>query len=313
MAIRTFVIALVLGALGASGYGGAVATAQPAPGGDAPGGDAPGGDAPMTMAERKLQGVRVDQRLGEQLPLDVPFTDEEGRSVTLSRYFDGERPVMLYLAYYDCPMLCPLMLDGLTATLQGMRWVPGDQFEVVTVSFDPADTPEKAQATKDLYVDKLDKAGAADGWHFLTGDEAAIRRVTEAVGYYYRYLEEEQEFAHPAAVMFLSGNGKIARYISGMQVPPEDARTALVEASEGKVGSVLDRVILSCLQFDPNENSYVADAFNIMRLGGFLTMLLLGAMLVFFWRRERSGLDAAEQAAGRSSPGSPKNSAWAAP
>lgn len=247
----------------------------------------------------QLEGVGIEQQMGETIPLDLTFTNEQGEAVQLGRYFDGERPVVLYMAYYDCPMLCPLMLEGLTATLKGMAWTPGEQYEVLTVSFNPRDTPRKARETKSIYIDQLDKYGAEEGWHFLTGDEEAIQKLTQSIGYSFRWIESEQEYAHPAAVLFLSGEGQIARYINGMQVPSDDARKALVEASDGEVGNVLDQAILYCFQFDPSENSYVADAFNLMRLGGVLTMLLLGGMLLFFWRRERHQLDEGEAAAGQ--------------
>ncbi len=245
---------------------------------------------------RQLQGVGIDRQLGEQVPLNLTFTNTDGEVVRLGSYFGGEKPVILHLAYYDCPMLCPLMLDGLTETLRGLAWTPGDEFEVLTISFNHRDTPEKARRVKSRYVDELGKAGAAEGWHYLTGEEEAIRKLTEAVGYRFRWVEQKQEFAHPAALMFLSGEGTITRYIYGMTVPADDARKALVEASDGAVGNILDQVLLKCFQFDPGENSYVADAFNIMRLGGLLTMILLGGALFYFWRRERDQLDESEAA-----------------
>ncbi len=235
---------------------------------------------------KAFEGVGIEEQLGETLPMDLVLTNADGQAVRLGDYFDGETPVVMQFAYFSCPMLCPLMLDGLTTTLQGMAWTPGDEFEVVTVSFDPRDTPEQAAREKAKYVQKLGKYGAAEGWHFLTADEATINTLTQAAGFNFKWIEAEQEFAHPTAVLFLSGEGKLSRYLFGMQPSPGDARKALVEASNGEVGSIVDQAILYCFQFDPNENSYVANAFNIMRLGGVLTMLILGGMLFFFWRRE---------------------------
>ena len=240
-----------------------------------------------------FEGVGINQQLGDTVRTDLTFRNEAGEAVTLGQYFEGDKPVLLELAYFSCPMLCPLMLDGLTGTLQGLAWTPGEEYEVLTVSFDPRDTPETARQKKNQYVQKLGKVGAADGWHFLTGSPDAIEALTQSVGFGYRWVESKQEFAHPTALVFLSGEGKITRYIYGMEIPPDDARKALVEASDGEVGSTLDRIALYCFQFDPDENSYVADAFNLMRLGGLLTVLVLGGVLFFFWQRERQNLDEA--------------------
>lgn len=240
---------------------------------------------------REFDGVGIDEKLGETIPMDLTFRTAEGDTVTLGHYFDGDRPVMLTLNYYDCPMLCPMMLDEYTRTLKNIDWVPGEQFEAVTVSFDPDETPAMARRQKQSYVEILDKPGAGKGWHFLTGDEAAIEALLDAVGYRIRKIEGKDEYAHPTAVMFLSGSGKVTRYIYGMEIPPSDTRQALVEASNGTVGNVVDKIRLYCYQFDPNANSYTADAFAIMRIGGVLATVLLGGLLFIFWRRERSRLD----------------------
>ena len=240
---------------------------------------------------REFEGVRIDEKLGETIPLDLTFRNEQGEVVSLGQYFDGDRPVMLTLNYYDCPMLCPMMLDQYTRTLKGIDWVPGAEFEAVTVSFDPDETPAMARRQKKGYIDALNKPGAGTGWHFLTGDQASIQALTDAVGYHYKKVEGKDEYAHPTAVMFLDGNGKVTRYIYGMEIPPSDTRQALVEASNGTVGNVMDQIRLYCYQFDPNANSYTADAFAIMRIGGVFVTFLLGGALFFFWRRERSSLE----------------------
>lgn len=236
---------------------------------------------------QEFEDVSIDQKLGATIPLDLSFRNAAGETVTLDQYFDGDRPVMLTLNYYHCPMLCPLMLDEYTRTLKGIDWAPGQQFEAVTVSFDPTETPEMARTQKRSYMKMLDTPGAKDGWHFLTGSEASIQALTEAVGFNYRKVEGKDEYAHPTAVIFLSGTGKVTRYIYGMEIPPADTRQALVEASNGTVGNVIDQVKLYCYQFDPNANSYTADAFAIMRIGGLLAAVILGGVLVYFWRRER--------------------------
>lgn len=240
---------------------------------------------------REFEDVRIDEKLGETIPLDLTFRNEKGEAVSLGQYFDGDRPVMLTLNYYDCPMLCPMMLDQYTRTLKGIAWTPGDEFEAVTVSFDPDETPQMARQQKQGYVEALNKPGAGKGWHFLTGDQASIEALTDAVGYHFKKVEGKDEYAHPTAVIFLSGNGTITRYIYGLEIPPTDTRQALVEASNGTVGNVMDQIKLYCYQFDPNANSYTADAFAIMRIGGVLITFLLGGALVYFWRRERSSLE----------------------
>lgn len=251
-----------------------------------------------------LEGVGVDQKLGETIPADLTFTDAEGREVKLSRYFDGTRPVMLTLVYHDCPMLCGLVLQRLTRqTLTDMRWTPGEQFELVTVSFNPREGPELAREKKEAYLGTLGTPEAAAGWHFLTGSKEQIDRLTDAVGFRYRWIEEKRQYAHPAVTMFLSGEGKITRYLFGMGPAAGDARKALVEASDGQVGNVADQIALRCFQYDPDSNSYVADAFNIMRLGSLLFAVFVGVALFFFWRRERDDLDAAQAEAAQAASG----------
>ncbi len=240
----------------------------------------------VEQAQQAYEGVGIDQRLGEVVPADLVFRNETGEAVELGAYFDGTRPVLLTLVYHTCPMLCNTLLDGLIGTLKPMDWTPGGEYELLTISFNAIDTPELAARQKARYVAQLGKPDAAAGWHFLTGDEAAINALTEAVGFNYRWAEEQQEFVHPAALIFLSGEGKITRYLPDLKPRPRDVRASLVEASEGAVGSVLDRVFLYCFQFDPEANSYALHAVNAMKIGGFLTLLALGSMLFVLWRRE---------------------------
>lgn len=246
---------------------------------------------PSGQMRPEFEGVGIDEQLGASIPLDLTFRNADGEAVSLEQYFDGERPVMLTLNYYDCPMLCPMVLDAYTRTLKGIDWAPGAQFEAVTVSIDPTETPEMARRQKQGYLAALDKPEAGDGWHFLTGDEASIDALAAAVGFNYREIEDKDEYAHPTAVVFLSGAGKVTRYIYGMDIPRDDVRQALVEASDGKVGNVMDQIALYCYQFDPDANSYTADAFALMRIGSILVLLILAGALVYFWRRERAGLE----------------------
>jgi protein SCO1/2 len=242
--------------------------------------------------ERKeFEGVNVTRKHGDTIPLDITFQNAQGEPVALQKYFDGERPVILNLVYHDCPMLCGLMLNGMTKTLSNLSWTPGEEFQVLTVSFNPRETHEMARKKKEIYTKQLGRSGAASGWHWLTGSEASIRALTSAVGFNYRWVADQQEYAHPTVLVFLSGDGTVTRYIYGMEVPAPDARKALVEASNGTVGNPVDQIAMYCFQFDPEANTYTADAFNLMKAGSVLTVLILGAGLFFFWRRERDALE----------------------
>lgn len=237
-----------------------------------------------------LRDVGFDQKLGETVPLDTPLRDETGRNVRLGDYL-GRRPVVLSLVYYECPMLCTLALNGLGSALSVLSFDPGKDFEIVTVSFNPKETPELAAAKKKVYLQRYKKQGAPEAWHFLTGDAASIARLTEAVGFRYAWDAETRQFAHPAGVMVLTPQGKIARYLYGVEYAPRDLRLALVEAAAGKIGSPVDQFLLYCYQYDPATGKYSAAILRIVRLAGVLTVLGLAAFLGAMWRRERtSGL-----------------------
>lgn len=236
----------------------------------------------------ELSGVGIDAALGATVPGHIPFRTADGTPVALRDYFDGTTPVLLNLVYHDCPMLCGLMLDGFTSTLRALDWTPGREFRVLTVSFNPRESPDVARARKTAYLRRLGRPEAADGWHFLTGEVGAIQQLMSAVGVTVRWVPEKQEYAHPTAQIFLSGAGVVTRYIYGLELPAGDVRKALVEASNGAVGTVFDRAVMYCFQFDPEKNTYTADAFNIMKIGSVLTVFLLGGMLFTLWRREHS-------------------------
>ncbi|NBC01483.1 MAG: SCO family protein [Bacteroidetes bacterium] len=240
--------------------------------------------------------VDLQEKLGEQVATDATFYNEAGEAVRLATYFDGETPVVLSLVYHNCPMLCSLILDGVTNSLRDLEWTPGDEFEKLTVSFNAIETPDVAKRQKDRYLAKYGRPKAADGWHFLTGDEAAIAQLTESVGFTFKWVEDQQEYAHPAVLIFISGDGTITRYLHGMEYPERDMRNALVEASEGRVGSVVDRAIMYCFKFDPSSNSYVLHAWNLMKLGSILGALALGGVLLVFWRRENKQLSVWDEA-----------------
>lgn len=228
----------------------------------------------------------LDQKLGEFIPGDLAFFDETGQSVVLDDYLNKGKPVVLTLGYHNCPMLCNMLLDGFTSALQDVEWLPGKEFEILTVSISPEETPELAAERKAHYLDALGRTGSEAGWHYLTGKNAEIEKLASAVGFRYAWIEEIGQYVHPAIVTVLTPEGQVSRYLQGFRFNPRDIRLALVEASGGEVGTPIDFVTLYCLQYDPDKSAYVVHAANLMRLGGALTVLLLGVMLFTFWRRE---------------------------
>jgi protein SCO1/2 len=233
-----------------------------------------------------LREVGFDQRLNEQVPLELEFRDEAGRTVRLADCFDG-KPVVLVLAYYRCPMLCTQVLNGLVKAMLDMHLSAGRDFNVLTISFDPRERPELAAAKKHTYLERYGRPGAEQGWHFLTGDEAPIRRLTEAVGFRYTYDPRHDVFAHASGIMVLTPGGKISRYFYDVKYSPRDLRLGLVEASEGRIGSPVDKVLLYCFHYDPREGKYGVVIMNFVRAGGVLTVLALAAFAGILWRRER--------------------------
>ncbi|MGE5235257.1 MAG: SCO family protein [Acidobacteriota bacterium] len=238
-------------------------------------------------APKALEGVGVTEHLGGRVPLGLEFTDESGKPVQLSQYFTPGRPVILTLNYYECPMLCTLQLSGLVAGLKDLSWTPGKQFEIVTVSINPTETPALAKLKKQGYMSQYGRVGAAAGWHFLVGKEANIHALAGAVGFGYEYDEAQHQYAHPAALMMLSPNGEITRYLYGIEYPPNTLKLALVEAGEGKVGTASDQLLLYCFHYDSSSGRYVVAAANVMRLGGAVTLLIVGGWLLVAWLRGR--------------------------
>jgi protein SCO1/2 len=234
-----------------------------------------------------LRDVGYDQRLGEQVPLDLVFRDEAGRDAPLRSLFRG-KPVVLSLVYYECPMLCTLTLKGLQSALSVLSFDVGREFDVITVSFEPKEMPALAAAKKKAYLARYRRPGAAEGWHFLTGSAEAITALTGAVGFRYAWDAETRQYAHPAGLVVLTPEGRIARYMYGMEYAPRDLRLALVEASERRIGNAVDAVLLYCYQYDPMRGRYAASVMRLVRLGGVLTVLGLGAFIVVSLRRERA-------------------------
>jgi len=250
-----------------------------------------------------LQEVGIDQRIGQQIPLDLVFRDETGRSVPLRRYF-GQRPVLLTLVYYQCPMLCSQVLNGVVGGLLPQKLSVGRDFEIVTVSFDPRDTPAGATEQRDMYLKRYGRAGAEKGWHFLTGDTPAIEALTKAVGFRYAWDPKIQQYAHASGIMVATPDGRLSHYLYGIEYTPRDLRLALVESSQGKLGNVVDKITLYCYHYDPATGKYGAVVSNMLRLGGALTLLLLGGLLAAAWRRDlRTKTAAAPAPRAHKSPG----------
>ncbi len=247
---------------------------------------------PAARAEDKshlppvLREVRFDQRLNEQVPLDLTFRDETGKAVRLGDYF-GSKPVILVLAYYRCPQLCTRVLNGLVQALMHIPFDVGKEFNVLTVSFDPREKPELAAAKKKTYLERYGRAGAGQGWHFLTGDEPAIRRLTDAVGFHYTYDAKNDQFAHASGIMVLTPAGRIARYFYDISYSPRDLRLGLIEASANRIATPGDQILLFCFHYDPLEGKYGPAIINFIRLGGVLTVLSLGTFIGIMVRQER--------------------------
>jgi protein SCO1 len=241
---------------------------------------------PAGISPAELKKVSFEQRLGAQVPLDLPFRDETGRGVQLSQYFTG-RPVILALVYYECPMLCVQALNGLVKSLKVLSLEPGRDYAIVTVSFNPAETPEQAAAKKDEYVARLKKPGASENWHFLTGNEASIRQLTDAVGFHFVYDAETKQFAHPTGMIVLTPEGRPSKYVFGIDYGPRDIRLALVEASDHKVGTPADRLLLYCYHYDPATGKYGLVLMNVLRLAGVLTVATIGGLILVLRRREK--------------------------
>jgi len=233
-----------------------------------------------------LKEIDLEQKLNRQIPLNLPFRDAGGKAVTLGDYF-GEKPVVLTLVYYECPMLCNMVLNGFTRALRAIPFDVGEEFDVLTVSFSPEETPEQAAAKRAHYLEQYGRASASDGWHYLVGESAAIERLTEAVGFRYRYDQASEQYAHTTGIMVLTPEGKLARYFYGVEFPPKDLRLSVVEAAERKIGTPVDKVLLWCFHYDPVAGKYGFAIVNALRVMGVLTLGALGGFVVVMLRRDR--------------------------
>lgn len=242
----------------------------------------------MEPAPKRLQGVDVTERLEQRIPAQLGFVADDGRPVTFGEAFRGDIPVIVTLNYSDCPMLCSLQLNALVDGLKQVDLTLGKDYRIVTVSLDPEETPQRAHGTKTRYLAQYGRPEAPqDGWTILTGSENNVRAVADAIGFSYGYNEKRDEYVHPAAFVVTTPDGVIARYLYGLEYHPKTLRLSLVEASEGKVGSAVDRLILYCFHYDATEGRYAPVAMNIMRVGGGSGAVALGGFLTFLWRAER--------------------------
>jgi len=239
-----------------------------------------------TVAPPGLTGVGIDQRLGEQVPLDLTFQDETGKNVKIGDYFKTGRPVLLSIVYYQCPMLCGEVLNGESAAMKVLKFTPGKEYEAVTVSIDPREKPELAAAKKQTYIKRLGRPEAAAGWHFLVGQQPQIDALANAVGWHYHYDPKTDQFAHAAGIMLITPEGKLAQYYYGVEFSARDMQLGIIESSKNHIGSLADQVLLYCYHYDPRTGKYGAVITRIVRLAGAITIFVLSGFLIVLFRRE---------------------------
>jgi protein SCO1/2 len=235
-----------------------------------------------------LQDIGLDQKLNEKLPLALEFTDETGRTVKLGDFF-GSRPVILALVYYECPMLCTQVLNGLVSALGVLNFTAGKDFDIVAVSFDPGETPELARGKKAAYVERYKRPGSEAGWHFLTGSQHSITQLTRAVGFRYAYNAEIDQYAHASGIMVATPDGRLSHYFYGIEYGPRDLRLALIDAADRKIGSPVDQLLLACFHYDPKSGKYSLAIMRLVQGAGILTVAGIGLGLLLLRRRDRRG------------------------
>lgn len=244
---------------------------------------------PLQATERpkEIEGVGIKEQLGKQLDLSLPFKNEEGQDVTLSTFINGSKPIIISPVYYNCPGLCNFHLNGLTEGLQGMDWNPGQKFEILAVSFDSKETPDLAKNKKANYMKVYNRPGTEAGWHFLTGSEDTIKKLTQSLGFEFKWNEKANEWSHASAAIVISPDGKISRYLPGIVFEPKNIKLALTEAGEGKVGTIVDSLVLYCFQYNPHKSGYTLAAFKLMKVAGLITVIVLAFWLLPVWIRSR--------------------------
>lgn len=236
---------------------------------------------------KKLLNVGVEEKLGDQIPTNIEFTTSEGKIITTGQIFSGDKPVIINPVYYECPMLCSMVLNSLLDGLQKLAWSPGKQFNILTFSIDPKEGTGLAARNKNNYINNLGKKRASEGWYFLTGDSTNIKNLGDAIGFNFEYDKSKDQYAHSASIVFADPKGKITRYLYGIDFSEINLRNALYESSSGTIGSTIDKIVMYCYQYNPASRSYTPVAINIMKLGGLATLLFLGIFLGLFWLNER--------------------------
>lgn len=245
--------------------------------------------APLVAETRpkELAGVGVEEKLGHQLDLNMTFKNEQGQLVTLGTFFDGSLPVIISPVYFSCPGLCNFHLNGLTDGLKEMDWSIGEKFKVLSISFDSKETPELAAKKKETYMKLYGRQGTEASWHFLVGDEANVKAVTAAIGFKYHWNEQANDWAHASTAVVVSPKGVITRYLPGILFDPKDIKLAVLESGKGQVGTFVDQLMLYCFHYNPTQSKYTLYAFNIMKAGGGLIVLVLVLWLLPLWYRGR--------------------------
>lgn len=234
-----------------------------------------------------LQDVGIEEKLGDVIPIDAKFSTVNGDSISLGDLLGDGKPVILNPLYYECPMLCGLVVDGVIDVVDNLAWKPGEDYIIISFSIDPLENHELAKEYRERYINKLTKTNAEKGWYFLTGKQSQIDKVINAIGFKYNEVQGTGEYAHSAAIIMLSPQGKITRYLYGIKYDEFDTKNALYESADGKIGSTVEQILMYCYQFDPDSNSYVPIAFNIMKIGGLATLIILGIFIALLWVRER--------------------------
>lgn len=249
-------------------------------------------NAPVSAHEtpKELEGVGITEKLGDQVDLSLEFKDQNGQVVTLGSLLGKKKPVLFSIIYYNCPSLCNYHLNGLTASLKELDWTIGDKFELVALSMNHNETPDLAKAKLDNYLKEYGRPNSAGGWHFLTGSEENIKKIADQVGFGFKWIESTKEYSHASAAQVLTPEGKISRYLHGIEFNPQTIRLSLLEASDGKIGTLMDQFVLYCFQFDPSKNKYTLLAYRVMQAGGALIVLVLAIFLIPFWIREKNRL-----------------------
>lgn len=245
--------------------------------------------APMVSTDkpREFDGIGIDEHLGQQVDLTMKFKDETGKDVTLANYYDGIHPVVISMVYFNCPGLCNFHLNGVVESMKEMDWKAGEKFQLLAISFDPKETPDLAAPKKANYMKLYDRAGTENGFHFLTADAETIKKITETVGFKYRWDEQSKEWAHASAAVITNPDGKISRYLHGIMFDAPTFKMALNEATQGRIGNVIDQMIFYCFKYDPTKSKYTLYAFRIVQIGGVLVILILAALLGPVWLRAR--------------------------